>query len=169
MDAIKRRAQIHRTRAERIVDATVHMARQIGAPRQHLRWRRPARPFLFRGYAVGSAPAETVAADADAVARRLAVAEHEIEPPLGGVDEDSARGIITRKAHGRARDRARAAAAAKEIRAAAHDVARVGAEKALGLRVTGARQQGQRRKQQGNKAGHYSSSRKNQLRARQAI
>src|SRR3984893_6723846 len=98
MDAIKRRAQIHRTRAERIVDATGHMARQIGAPRQHLRWRRPARPFLFRRYAVGSAPAETVAADADAVAQRLAVALHAVDPSLGGVQVDSARVIIPRKA-----------------------------------------------------------------------
>ena len=31
-----------------------------------------------------AAPGEAVAADADAVAHRLAVAEHEIEPPFAG-------------------------------------------------------------------------------------
>ena len=73
VDAIQRRAQIHGARAERIVDAAGHVARQIGPPRQHLRGRRPARPFLLGGDAVGAAPAEAVAADADAVAQRLAV------------------------------------------------------------------------------------------------
>ena len=62
-----------------------------------------------------------------------------------------------------------AAAAAEEIRPAAHDVARVGAEKArtsevLGLRVAGARQQGQCRKQQSNSAGHNFFLAKNQIR-----
>ena len=65
-----------------------------GRRAQHLRRRRPARPFLLGGDAVGAAPAEAVAADADAVAQRLAVAEHEIEPSFGGVDVDGAGRVI---------------------------------------------------------------------------
>src|SRR6185436_5340999 len=115
--------QIHRTRAERIVEATGHMARQIRPPPQHLRRRRPARPFLLRGDAVGSAPAEAVAADADAVAQRLTVGEHQIEPALGGVDVNRTRGVIAVKVNGRALDRAGPAiAAALEIGAATEDI-----------------------------------------------
>ena len=36
VDAVQRRAQIHRAGAERVVDAAGHVARQIVAPRQHL-------------------------------------------------------------------------------------------------------------------------------------
>ena len=64
-----------RARAERIFDAAGHVARQVGPPRQHLRGRGPARPFLLGGDAVDAAPAEAVAADTDAVAQRLAVGE----------------------------------------------------------------------------------------------
>src|SRR5438045_1802189 len=81
---------------ERIVDAAVHVARQVGTPCQHLRRRRPTRPFLFRRDTVGSAPAETVAADPDAVAQRLAIGQDEVKPPLGGVDEDGAGRVVGR-------------------------------------------------------------------------
>src|SRR5882672_1420913 len=126
VDAIERRSQIHRPRAERIVDAARHVARQVGTPSQHLDRRSPARPFLLRGNAVGSTPAEAVAADADAVADRLAVTEHEIEPALGSADVDRPGRVTAGKAHGRARDRARSAghAGSEETGAAAHDVAR---------------------------------------------
>src|SRR6266851_4791164 len=50
VDAIERRAQIHRAGAERILRAAFHVPRQIGAPRQHFRRRRPRRPFLLRRY-----------------------------------------------------------------------------------------------------------------------
>src|SRR5450759_4999564 len=85
VNAIQRRSQIHGARAERIVDAAGHVTRQIGATRQHLRGRGPARPFLLGGDAVSATPAKAVTADADAVAKRLAVGEDEIQPPLGGV------------------------------------------------------------------------------------
>src|SRR6476661_7380446 len=49
VNAIQRRAQIHGPGAERIVEPACHVARQVGPPRQHLRGRGPARPFLFRG------------------------------------------------------------------------------------------------------------------------
>ena len=98
-----------------------------------------------------AAPAETVAADADAVAQRLAVRQHQIKPPLGGVHHDGAGGVIAVEIHGRARDRARAAA--EEIGTAAHDVAGI---KTLGLGMAGG-QQGYGGEQGGKGAGHYSS------------
>src|SRR6202022_732904 len=78
VNAIKRRSQIHGPRSERVVDAAGHVARQIGAARQHLRRRRPARPFLFGGDAMDATPAKTVTADTDAVTQRLAVGKDEI-------------------------------------------------------------------------------------------
>src|SRR6266403_3136398 len=99
VNAIKRRAQIHGPRPERVVDAARHMARQVGPPRQHLRGRGPARPFLFRGDAVDAGPAKAVAADTDPVAKRLALRQDEVKPPLGGVDVDGAGLILAYKAH----------------------------------------------------------------------
>src|SRR5258705_8015008 len=146
MDAIKRRSQIHRACAERVVDAAAHVAWQIRPPPQHLRWRRPARPFLFRGNAMGSAPAEAVAADADAVAQRLAVGQYQIESPLGGVYVNCSRCVIAGEVDGGALDRARSAsaAAAPVIRAATAEYV----EKVvfLGLRMAGSRHYHQHRK-----------------------
>src|SRR5205085_3262306 len=87
--------------------------------------------------AVDAAPAEAVAADADAIAQRLAIAEDQIEPPLGGIDDYRAGRIIGGIVDRLARDRA-CSAAAKEIRAAAHDVAHI---EALGARRAAAGQQ----------------------------
>src|SRR5258705_12016510 len=125
MDAIKRRSQIHRARAERVVDAAAHVAWQIRPPPQHLRWRRPARPFLFRGNAMGSAPAEAVAADADAVAQRLAVGQDQIESPLGGVYVNCSGGVIADEVDGGVLDRDgfASAATARTIRAATTEYA----------------------------------------------
>ncbi len=53
-----------------------------------------------------AAPAEAVAADADAVAQRLAVGLHQIEPALGGIHDNGAGRILALKAHGGARNRA---------------------------------------------------------------
>src|SRR3954447_15922153 len=78
------------------------------------------------------APAETVTADADAIAQRLAAGEHEIEPPLGRVYQDSAGRIVACEIHGLPRNRSGAADA--EIGAAAHEIAHV---EPLGLRVAG--------------------------------
>src|SRR5258706_1393466 len=99
VNAIKRRAEIHGAGAERIVEAACHMARQIGPPRQHLRGWGPARPFLFRGDAVDAGPAKAVAADTDAVAKRLALRQDEVKPPFGGVDVNGAGLILAYKAH----------------------------------------------------------------------
>src|SRR5258708_1334042 len=106
VNAIKRRAQIHGAGAERVVEAACHVARQIGPPRQHLRRRGPARPFLFRRDAVGAAPAKAVAADTDAVAKSLALRQDEVKPPLGGVDVNGAGFILAYKAHHLAPSRA---------------------------------------------------------------
>src|SRR6185295_5193726 len=96
--------------------------------------------------AMGSAPAKAVAADADAVAQRLAAAEYQIEPPLAGVDDNGPRCIVGRKHHRGPPDRA-CAAATEETRTAAHDVTGVGTEEPLGLRVTGHRKHRPRRQQ----------------------
>src|SRR4029079_9685306 len=120
---------------------------------------RPARPFLLRGNAVGSTPAEAVAADADAVPYRLAIAENEIEPAFSGADVDRAGRVTAVKHHGGARDRARSAghAGAEEAGPAAHDVPRVFEEvwKALGLRVAASRQHHDRRQQKSKSPNHF--------------
>src|SRR4029450_589821 len=104
MDGVERRAEIHRARAERIVLAALHVARQVGSPPQHLRRRSPIRPFPLRADLLPAGPAEAVAADADAVAHGLTVAEDQIQAALGGVDVDAARLVVAGKADGRARD-----------------------------------------------------------------
>jgi len=109
-------------------------------------------------------PAEAVAADPDAVAKRLAIGENEIEPPLGGVDDNGSGRIIADKAHGLPRNRVRSdyaeigAAADAEIGAAADQIGPV-----LGARGAGAGQQRHRRKQQ-SKNSHHLAPAKNQLR-----
>src|SRR3984885_8340860 len=67
VDAIERRAEIHGAGAERVLDAARQVTRQVRPPRQRLRGRGPARPFLFGGDAVGAAPAKAVPGDTDAV------------------------------------------------------------------------------------------------------
>src|SRR5438876_2233396 len=106
VNAIKRRAQIHGAGAERVVEAACHVARQVGPPSQHLRGRGPARPFPFRGDAVDAGPAKAVAADTNAVAKRLALRQDEIKPPLGGVYVNGARLILADKAYHLAPSRA---------------------------------------------------------------
>src|ERR1700690_2962461 len=74
VDAVERRAEIHRARAERIVRAAGHEMRQTGLALEHFLRRGPIRPFLHGGDRVRARPGEARAADADAVAHRLAVA-----------------------------------------------------------------------------------------------
>src|SRR6266581_3721376 len=90
MDAIERRSQIHRAGAKRILRAAFHVPRQIRAPHQHFRWRRPRRPFLFCGNLFDARPGEAGAADADAVAHRLAVFLHQEQKLVGRIDDDRA-------------------------------------------------------------------------------
>src|SRR5712671_7800676 len=77
-----------------VVDAAGHMARQVRPAMQHLRGRRPVRPFPLGADLADAAPGEAVATHADGIAQRLAVAEHEIEPALRRADDDGA-GFLT--------------------------------------------------------------------------
>src|SRR5689334_6927269 len=104
MNAIERGAEIERARAERIVGTAYHVARQIRPTPQHLRGRRPGWPFALGAHALHAAPAEALASNADAVAQRLAVAEHEIEAPLAGPDHDRAGLVVVGEADRRARN-----------------------------------------------------------------
>src|SRR5439155_14790259 len=79
VDAVDGRAEIHRAGAERIAGAAGHEARQIGLALDHLGRRMPIRPLGLAGDLLHAGPGEAVAADADAVADRTAVAEHVIE------------------------------------------------------------------------------------------
>ena len=114
VDAVERGAEIHRARTERIFRAALHEARQVGTAPEHLRGRRPVRPFLLGDDRGGAGPGEADAPDADAVAQRRAAVLHQIEPPLGGVDDDRARRVIARRADRRARDRVRVGTAAEQ-------------------------------------------------------
>src|SRR4051812_16932919 len=98
------------------------MARQIGTAREHVRGRRPAWPLLFCTDTVDAAPAEPVAPDANAVAQRQPISQNEVKSPLGGIHHDGAGRIVGGEVHGSSWNRARAPAA-KEVRAAAHEIA----------------------------------------------
>src|SRR6266699_1384042 len=82
VNAIEARAEIDRAGAHRIVRAARHMTRQIGPTLQHLPGRRPVRPLALVAHLVDAAPGVTGGAYGDGIAQCLAVAEHEIEPPL---------------------------------------------------------------------------------------
>src|ERR1700726_3707465 len=90
VDAIQRRSQIHRAGTERILRAAFHVPRQIRPAHQHLRRRRPVRPFLLRGDRLDARPGESGLADADAVAQRLAIALHQEQELVGRIDDDGA-------------------------------------------------------------------------------
>ena len=105
MDAVERGTEIQRARAERVVGAAGHVGGKARLAAPHRRRRRPTRPLALRRHALRSAPGHAVAADADAVAQRLAVAEYQVQPPLGGIDDDGAGRIIAHEIHGGALDR----------------------------------------------------------------
>ena len=65
-------------------------ARQIRLARDHLLRRIPIRPLGLARDLLDARPGEAFAADADAVADRLAVAEHVIEDGVRGIDDDGA-------------------------------------------------------------------------------
>ena len=69
-------------------------ARQIGLARDHLGRRIPVRPLGLARNLFDARPGEALAADADAVADRLAVAEHEIEERVRGIDDDGAGRLV---------------------------------------------------------------------------
>src|SRR3989442_15053463 len=86
VDTVHGVAEIESARAERIVGTAGHVARQIRAALQHLVGRSPIRPLALGAYRGNAAPGEAVAADADAVAKRLALPEHQVGPTLAGAD-----------------------------------------------------------------------------------
>src|SRR5262249_36643904 len=103
MNPVKRTAEIHRARAERIVRvATLHVPRHISLPPVRLRWRGPLWIFFLRGDFVSALPLDPAPPDTDAVAYRRAVALNEIKPPLCRVDDDGAWRIFTVITHGSA-------------------------------------------------------------------
>src|SRR6185312_9030424 len=138
VDAIERRAEIKGAGAERIFDPAHHVAGQVGTTAAHLRRRGPARPFLLGADTMHAAPAEAVAADADAVADRRTVRLDEVKATFGGVHDDCARRVIGRVGDDGAGNRA---CPAFEV-VGSHDVVGV-AEEALRLRVARAGQKRQ--------------------------
>src|SRR5258707_14507120 len=79
VDAIDGGAEIHRAGAERVAGSAGHEARQIRLTGDHLRRRRPVRPFGFSRDVEKPLPLESFAADADAIAYRTAVALDQIK------------------------------------------------------------------------------------------
>src|SRR3954451_22862081 len=90
VDTVKRRAEIHRARAERIFRAAFHVPGQVGTACDHFRRRGPGRPFALRRDRLHAGPGEAGAADADAVAHRPTVALDEIEKLVRRIDHDRA-------------------------------------------------------------------------------
>ena len=90
VDAVERVAEIQARAPSGLPGPPAIMARQIRLALDHLRRRKPVRPFLHLGDALGARPGEALAADADAVAHRLAAAEHQIEIGVRRIDDDGA-------------------------------------------------------------------------------
>jgi len=78
----------------RVAGAAGHETRQIRLALDHLLWRMPVRPLGLLLDRLGAGPGEALAADADAVAQRAAVAEHQIEEGVGRIDHDRARRFV---------------------------------------------------------------------------
>src|SRR3954470_17906261 len=90
VDAVERRAEIHGAGAQRILRPAGHEVRQVRTALQHLRRRRPVRPFLLGRDFLLAGPGEARLADADAVAERGAVVLHQEEEAVRRVDDDGA-------------------------------------------------------------------------------
>jgi hypothetical protein len=67
-----------------------------GAAQQHLRRRRPVRPFRLAADPLDACPFETGAPDANAVAERLPVRLNQKQEPLGCVDDNRSRSFRPR-------------------------------------------------------------------------
>ena len=76
--------------------AAGHHARQVRLARDHFRRRIPIRPFGLARDLFHARPGKALAADADAVADRLAVAEHVIEKRVRCIDDDGAGHLVAR-------------------------------------------------------------------------
>src|SRR5215475_13832697 len=89
VNTVNSRADVHRTRTERIARAAGHPARQIRLACDHLWRRHPIRPFALKRNIVDAAPLKTVSADADAITH------DEIEETVVCVDDDRARRLLS--------------------------------------------------------------------------
>src|SRR5882724_218017 len=74
VNAVYGGAEIKRAGAERVAGPAGHEARQIGLARDHLRRRRPVRPFRLARNRQQALPLKAVATDTDAIAYGAAVA-----------------------------------------------------------------------------------------------
>src|SRR6266704_2289341 len=82
VDAVDGGAEIHRAGAERVAGSAGHEAWQIRLARDHLRRRRPVRPFGLARDVQQALPLKSFAADADAIAYRAAASLDQIEVAL---------------------------------------------------------------------------------------
>src|ERR1700716_1121317 len=90
MDAVKRLTKIKCARSKWFALPASHEAWQIRLAHYHLFRRIPIGPFRHSRNLLRASPGEAFAADADPVAQRLAVAEHEIEVSVRRIDDDRA-------------------------------------------------------------------------------
>src|SRR6185437_1012548 len=86
VDAILGATDIHGARAERIARAASGHARQVRLACDHLARRIPVRPLGLARDVLHARPGEALAADPNAVAERLAAAEHVVEIRVRRVD-----------------------------------------------------------------------------------
>src|SRR5215831_20518470 len=91
MNAIDRRTEIHRPRSKRVARTARHEAGQIGLARDHLRWRRPVRPFGLARDVEETLPLESLAPDTNTVADCAAARLDKVEMTLGAGYDDGAR------------------------------------------------------------------------------
>src|SRR3954447_20492566 len=75
VNAIDGITEIKRARAERVAVAAGHEARKVGLAFDHLLRRIPVGPFRLPRHFLRAGPGEALAANADPVAQRLALAE----------------------------------------------------------------------------------------------
>src|SRR5262245_55200486 len=94
VDAVHRLPEIESARAERVGLAASHEARQIRLAYDHLLRRIPIRPLRHPRHLLHAGPSKALATDANPVAQRLAVAEHEIKVGVRRIDDDRARRLL---------------------------------------------------------------------------
>ena len=90
MNAVQSLTEVESAGAEWVAVASGHEARQIGLALDHCFRRIPIGPFRHSGNPFHASPSEALAAHADAVAQRPAVADHEIEIGVRSIDDDRA-------------------------------------------------------------------------------
>jgi hypothetical protein len=93
VDTIDRVPEVESARPERVAFAAGRKTRQVRLALDHLFRRMPVRPLAHPAYALNARPGEAFPTDADAVAHRFALAEHQIEKRVRGVDDDGASGL----------------------------------------------------------------------------